>query len=332
MVKIYQEADADESNIKDKRIAILGYRRFAWAQSLCLRDGNYKVLIGEREGGENWDRAAKDGFEVVSYSEAVRQSNLILFLTDYEEQGDIFEQFVKPNLQEGDMLVFSSGFSIAYGQIIPPSNIDVVLIAPKAPSNALREFFKQGIGVPAFLAIEQDFSGNALQVALGYCKAIGCAKGGLIETTFLEEAETDLFGEQVVLTGGLVTLVRKAFKVLTDAGYPPEVAYFECAHEVMMVAQHIQEGGIRWALEACSPTAAFGGLRVGDRLINEQFEKEMVSILKEVQDGTFTGEWVTDYKNGFPRLNAMKRTAYAHPMEEVGRNMRKLLPWIVEKG
>ena len=306
-MKIYYDKDANLNHLKGKKIAIIGYGSQGHAQAQNLRDSGLNVLVSQRKGSENYQFALRDGFKPVTAEEASKQADLIQILTQDHVQAKLYEMDVKPNLQKGKTLLFSHGFNIHYGQIVPPKEIDVVMIAPKGPGHLVRREFLKGAGVPSLVAIYQDFSKKANQTALAYAKGIGATRAGVIETTFKEETETDLFGEQAVLCGGVTELIKAGFDTLVEAGYQPEIAYFECLHELKLIVDLIYEAGIPFMRYSVSDTAEYGDLTRGKRIITQETREEMKRILKEVQTGGFAKEWILENQAGRPMFNALRK-------------------------
>ena len=330
-MKIYYDKDANLSALKGKKIAIIGYGSQGHAQAQNLRDSGLNVIVAEMKGTENYQFALQDGFKPISASEASKQADLIQILTQDHVQAKLYEMDVKPNLQKGKTLLFSHGFNIHYGQIVPTKEIDVVMIAPKGPGHLVRREFQRGAGVPSLVAIYQDFSKKAKQTALAYAKGIGATRAGVIETTFKEETETDLFGEQAVLCGGVTELMKAGFDTLVEAGYQPEIAYFECLHELKLIVDLIYEGGIPFMRYSVSDTAEYGDLTRGKRIITSETREEMKQMLKEVQTGSFAKEWILENQVGRPMFNALRKKEAEHPVEEVGKKLRSMMGWLQEK-
>jgi ketol-acid reductoisomerase len=330
-MKIYYDKDANLSILKGKKIAIIGYGSQGHAQAQNLRDSGLNVVVAEIKGTENYQFALRDGFKPIGASEASKQVDLIQILTQDDVQSKLYEADVKPHLQKGKTLLFSHGFNIHYGQIVPPKEIDVVMIAPKGPGHLVRREFQKGAGVPSLVAIYQDFSKKAKQTALAYAKGIGATRAGVIETTFKEETETDLFGEQAVLCGGVTELIKAGFDTLVEAGYQPEIAYFECLHELKLIVDLIYEGGIPFMRYSVSDTAEYGDLTRGKRIITPETREEMKRMLKEVQTGSFAKEWILENRVGRPMFNALRKKEAEHPIEEVGKKLRSMMGWLQEK-
>jgi ketol-acid reductoisomerase len=330
-MKIYYDKDANLSSLKGKKIAIIGYGSQGHAQAQNLRDSGLNVIVAEMKGTENYQFALRDGFKPISASEASKQADLIQILTQDDVQAKLYEMDVKPNLPKGKTLLFSHGFNIHFGQIVPPKEIDVVMIAPKGPGHLVRREFQKGAGVPSLVAIYQDFSKKAKQTALAYAKGIGATRAGVIETTFKEETETDLFGEQAVLCGGVTELIKAGFDTLVEAGYQPEIAYFECLHELKLIVDLIYEGGIPFMRYSVSDTAEYGDLTRGKRIITSETREEMKRMLKEVQTGSFAKEWILENQVARPMFNALRKKEAEHPIEEVGKKLRSMMGWLQEK-
>lgn len=330
-MKIYYDKDANLSVLKGKKIAIIGYGSQGHAQAQNLRDSGLNVIVAEIKGTENYQFAIRDGFKPIGASEASKQADLIQILTQDDVQSRLYETEVKPHLQKSKTLLFSHGFNIHFGQIVPPKEIDVVMIAPKGPGHLVRREFQKGAGVPSLVAIYQDFSKKAKQTALAYAKGIGATRAGVIETTFKEETETDLFGEQAVLCGGVTELIKAGFDTLVEAGYQPEIAYFECLHELKLIVDLIYERGIPFMRYSVSDTAEYGDLTRGKRIITPETREEMKRMLKEVQSGSFAKEWILENQVGRPMFNALRRKEAEHPIEEVGKKLRAMMGWLQEK-
>jgi len=327
-MKIYKDEDADLSILKDKVIAVLGYGSQGHAHALNLRDSGLNVIVGVRKGGKSYEKAKAHGFEPLSIREACEKGDLIMILLPDQTQPQVYKEEIEPALKPGKMLLFAHGFNIHYNQIVPPKDVDVAMVAPKGPGHLVRREFEKGAGVPCLLAIHQDATGNAFAKALAYAKGIGGTRAGVIETTFKEETETDLFGEQVVLCGGVSALIKAGFETLVEAGYQPEVAYFECLHELKLIVDLIYEGGLSFMRYSISDTAEYGDLTRGPRIINEQVRAEMKKILKEIQSGEFAREWILENQAGRPVLNALRKKEREHLIEEVGKRLRAMMPWI----
>ena len=330
MAQIYYDADADLKALEGKTVSVIGYGSQGRGQSLCLRDSGIDVLIGARPG-QSFDRAQEDGFEVVSADEAARRGSVIQILAQDHLQAEIYENQVKPNLSPGDALLFSHGFNIHYGFIKPESDIDVLMVAPKGPGPFVRRQYEEGRGVPALLAIHQDATGNARQIGLAYAKGLGATRAAVYETTFREETETDLFGEQTVLCGGASELVRAGFETLVEAGYAPEMAYFECLHELKLIVDLMYEKGITGMRAAISDTAKWGDVTVGKRMITPATKVEMKKVLDEIQSGQFAREWMAENANGRPNFDEKLTAEKNHQIEIVGEKLRGDMSWMKDK-
>jgi len=328
MPKIYYDKDADLNVLKGKKIAIVGYGIQGRGQGLNLRDSGVDVIIAQRKGGKNYDQAIEDGFTPVTADEAAEQADIIQLLTQDHLQGEIYEKSIAPHMKPGKSLLFSHGFNIHFGYIKPPKEIDVFMVAPKGPGALVRTQFLEGGGVPCLVAIHQNASGKALELALAHAKAIGGTRAGVIETNFKEETETDLFGEQAVLCGGLSELIRAGYDTLVEAGYQPEMAYFECLHEVKLIVDAIFVAGISGMHRRVSDTAEYGDYSRGKRIIGEAARKEMKKILKEIQSGAFAREWIDENKKGRKHFDQLRKVCDDHPVEKVGADLRKMMQWI----
>lgn len=331
MAKIYYDKDADISLLSGKTIAIIGYGIQGRGQGLNLKDSGVKVVVGELKGTINYDKAVEDGFKPVSAAEASAKADIIQILTQDHIQADVYEKEIKPNLTKGKALVFSHGFNIHFGYIKPPKDVDVYMVAPKGPGSLVRSQYVEGKGVPCLVAVYQNATGNALKLALAHAKAIGGTRAGVIETTFKEETETDLFGEQCVLCGGVSELIKAGFDTLVKAGYQPEIAYFECLHELKLITDAINEAGISGMRRRVSDTAEYGDYTRGKRIITKETREEMARILKEVQSGKFAKEWIDENKNGRPNFNKFRKDEDAHLIETVGTKLRGMMGWISAK-
>ena len=327
MVKIYYDKDADLNLLKGKKIGIVGYGIQGRGQALNLRDSGLEVIVAQRTGGAHYDQAVADGFKPVTAEEAARSSDLIQILTQDNLQPQIYRESVAAHLKKGKSLVFSHGFNIHHKQIVPPKEIDVFMIAPKAPGSLLRQMYEEGKGVPSLVAVYQNPSGKALQFALAYAKGIGSTKAGVLETTFKEETETDNFGEQAVLCGGVSALVKAGFETLVEAGYQPELAYFECLHELKLIVDMIYNTGIQGMRYRVSDTAKYGDLTRGPRVVNDAVKKEMQKILKEIQTEKFAKEWISENEKGRPLFNKLLHQDDEHPIEKVGKQIRSMFAW-----
>ena len=327
MATIYYEKDADLSLLKGKTIGIVGYGSQGHAHALNLRDSGCNVVVASRPGGPGWKAAEADGFKVMSVADATKAADILTLLAPDTLQPEIYKESIEPNLTEGKTLMVAHGFNIHFFQVVPPANVDVSMVAPKSPGHIMRAIFKENAGPPAIVAVYQDVSGKAKQIALAYAKGIGCTRAGVIETTFAEETETDLFGEQTVLCGGVTSLIKAGFDTLVEAGYQPEIAYFECLNELKLIVDLIYQGGLKYMRYSVSDLAEFGDLTRGPRVINESVKEEMRKILKEVRDGSFAREWVTENQAGRPHFNSMKRSEEKELIEVVGEQLREMMPW-----
>jgi ketol-acid reductoisomerase len=329
--KIYYDSDADLSVLKNKTIAILGYGSQGHAQAQNLRDSGCTVIIGQRPGGPNYDLAKKHGFDPMPVEDATKKADIVNILLPDELQGDIYRQHIRPNLSPGNILMASHGFNFHFGQVEPPAGVDIMLVAPKGPGHLVRSEFEKGGGVPCLIALGPGAGEATLKAGLAYAKGIGGTRGGVIETTIAEETETDLFGEQVVLCGGVSELVKAGFEPLVEAGYQPEMAYFECMHELKLIVDLFYQGGLNYMRYSVSNTAEFGDYTRGPRIVTEQTKAEMKKILKEIQTGQFAREWILENKAGAPAFKATRRRERNHQIEDVGRRLRRLMSWINAK-
>ncbi len=323
MAKIYYEKDADLRLLSGKTIAIIGYGSQGHAHALNLRDSGQTVLVGLYRGSRSWAKAEAEGLTVLPVEEAAERGDLVMLLVPDQTQREVYERAIARALRSGKMLLFAHGFNIHYNQIVPPPDVDVAMVAPKGPGHRLRELFLEGQGVPALLAVHQNASGRAKELALAYAKGIGATRAGVIETTFREETETDLFGEQAVLCGGVTALIKAGFETLVEAGYQPEIAYFECLHELKLIVDLIYEGGLAYMRYSISDTAEYGDYTRGPRIINEQVRAEMRRILAEIQNGTFAREWILENQAGRPSFTAYRRQEAELLIERVGRTLRE---------
>lgn len=330
MARIYYDQDADLGVLKGKTVAIIGYGIQGRGQALNLRDSGVKVIVAQRLGGQNYDIAKQDGFAPVSASDAAKKADIILLLAQDTLQAQIYLESITPNLRPGKALGFSHGFAILYGLVKPPKDVDVVMVAPKGPGSLLRSQFLEGKGVPALLAVEQDASGKAKQIALGWAKGIGSTRAGVLETTFKEETETDNFGEQAVLCGGVSALIKTGFETLVEAGYQPELAYFECLHELKLITDMIYATGIQGMRKRVSDTAKWGDVSRGPRVIDAQVKETMRQLLREIQSGAFAKEWIAEHEAGRPNFTRLMRQDDQHLIEQTGAKLRAMMPWIGE--
>jgi ketol-acid reductoisomerase len=330
-LKIYYDQDADLQYLDGKTVAVIGYGSQGHAQSQNLRDSGVKVVVADIPGSENWKKAEEAQFQPLTADKAAREADIIQILVPDEKQAALYRESIAPNLRPGKALVFSHGFNIHFKQIVPPPDVDVFMVAPKGPGHLVRRMYEEGAGVPSLVAVEQDYSGQAFNLALAYAKGIGATRAGVIQTTFKEETETDLFGEQAVLCGGITELIRASFDTLVEAGYQPEIAYFECLHEMKLIVDLIYEGGISTMRYSISDTAEYGDLTRGKRIITEATREEMRKILKEIQDGVFAREWLLENQVGRPVYNALRRKEQNHLIETVGARLRGMMPWLKKK-
>jgi len=329
--KIYYDKDADLKILKKKTIAIVGYGSQGHAHARNLHDSGMKVMVGLRKESAFWKRAQKDGLKVMTVPEASKAADIIMILIPDDKQRAMYESDIKPHLKKGNAIAFGHGFNIHFGQVVPPNNVDVFMVAPKGPGHLVRRTYEQGAGVPCLLAIQQDVTKNAKKIALAYAKAIGGTRAGVLETTFKEETETDLFGEQAVLCGGVTELIRAGFDTLVEAGYSPDLAYFECLHELKLIVDLIYEGGIGNMRYSISTTAAYGDVTRGRRLITEDTRKEMKKILYEIQSGSFAREFILENQANRPVFNALLKRDSEHMIEQVGDRLRKMMPFVGKK-
>lgn len=328
MVKVYYEKDANMKVLKGKTIGVIGFGSQGHAQAQNMKDSGLNVIVSELPDTPNYKLAVKAGFKPMTAEELTKKADIIQILAPDESQAAIWHNCIKNNITKGKYLVFSHGFNIHYGRVAPPENINVYMVAPKGPGHLVRRQYTEGSGVPALIAVQQDPSGNSKEVALAHAMAIGASRAGVLETTFKEETETDLFGEQVVLCGGLTQLIMGGFETLVEAGYQPEIAYFECLHEVKLIVDLIYENGISNMRYSISDTAEFGDLTRGPRIITDETRKEMKKILGEIQDGSFATEWILENQAGRPKFNALRRIGKEHLIEEVGKKLRSMMKWL----
>jgi ketol-acid reductoisomerase len=331
MMTVYHDADADLTALAGKRVAILGYGSQGHAHALNLRDSGIDVRVGLRTDSASRPKAEKAGLRVVDTATAAREADIVMMLVPDEQGSEIYDRDVAPGLRGGKYLAFGHGFNIHYRKIVPPADVNVFMVAPKGPGHLVRSEYQKGRGVPCLLAVQQDPSGDTRRVGLAYAKAIGGTRAGVLETTFKEETETDLFGEQAVLCGGLTELIRAGYETLVAAGYSPEMAYFECLHEVKLIVDLIYEGGIANMRYSISNTAEYGDMTRGKRVIGEETRKAMKAILADIQSGKFADEWITEYRCGLPHFRELRKEAAKHPVEEVGAKLRGLMPWLASE-
>lgn len=328
MAELFYENDADLSIIQGRKVAVIGYGSQGHAHALSLRDSGVDVVVGLKEGSGSKAKAEEQGLKVLPVAEAAEWANVIMILTPDPLQAEIYEASIKDHLKEGDALFFGHGFNVRYGFIKPPANVDVALVAPKGPGHLVRRQYEEGRGVPCIAAVEQDYSGSAFALALSYAAGIGGTRAGVIKTTFTEETETDLFGEQAVLCGGASALVKAGFETLTEAGYQPEIAYFECLHELKLIVDLMYEGGLEKMRWSVSETAEWGDYITGPRVITDATKAEMKKVLEEIQSGKFAEEWMAEYKAGLPKYNEYKKADSEHLLETTGKKLRKLMSWV----
>lgn len=329
-VTIYYEKDANLADLKDKTLCVLGYGSQGRAHARNLHDSGLKVVVGLREGSSTFKQVEEDGLKALPLAEAVSGADLIAFLMPDPAQAEVYYQYVDGKMKKGCTLLFAHGFNVHYGQITPPDDVDVIMVAPKGPGKLVRDLYEDGQGVPCLIAIHQDVSGDAKKNGLAYALGIGGARAGVVETTFTEETETDLFGEQAVLCGGVSSLIKNGFETLVEAGYAPEMAYFECCHEMKLIVDLIYQGGLKKMRQFISDTAKWGDVTRGPRVVDEYAKEEMREILAEIQDGRFASEWVLENQAKRPRYNALLRREAEHPIEEVGDRLRGMMSWLKE--
>lgn len=328
MAKMYYEKDTDLNLLKGKKVAIIGYGSQGHAHALNLHESGIDVTVGLYNGSKSWAKAEAAGLKVATVADAAKAADFIMILLPDEKQGKIYNEEIAPNLEEGNSLVFAHGFNIHFAQIVPPSYVDVFMVAPKGPGHLVRRTYTEGAGVPCLIAIHQDASGKAKQNALAYANGIGGARAGILETTFKDETETDLFGEQAVLCGGCAELIKAGFETLVEAGYAPENAYFECMHEMKLIVDLFYQGGLSLMRYSVSDTAEYGDYQIGKRIITDETKKEMKKVLSEIQDGTFAKNWLLENQVGRPNFNATRRMEAEHPIEKVGKELRGMMSWI----
>lgn len=327
MATMYYEKDCNLDLLKDKTVAVVGYGSQGHAHALNLHDSGVKVIVGLYEGSKSAQKAKDAGLTVMNTADAVKQADIVMILVNDEKQPALYEKDIAPYLRAGMTLAFAHGFNIHYGQIVPPAEVNVIMVAPKGPGHTVRSQYLEGKGVPDLVAVEQDATGNALQLALAYAQGIGGARAGILQTTFREETETDLFGEQAVLCGGVSALMKAGFETLVEAGYQPENAYFECVHEMKLIIDLVVQGGLSMMRYSISDTAEYGDYTVGNRIITEETKKEMKKVLTEIQNGTFARNWLLENKANRPYFNATRRMEANHPVEKVGAELREKMSW-----
>ena len=325
--KIFYQEDCDLSFLEGQKIAIIGYGSQGHAHALNLKESGVDVIVGLYEGSKSWAKAEAQGLKVYTAAEAAKQADIIMILINDEKQAAMYKKDVEPNLEEGNMLMFAHGFAIHFGQIKPPANVDVTMIAPKGPGHTVRSEYQAGKGVPCLVAVQQDYTGKALDKALAYAAGIGGARAGVLETTFKVETETDLFGEQAVLCGGVTALMKAGFETLVEAGYAPENAYFECIHEMKLIVDLIYESGFQGMRYSISNTAEYGDYITGPKIVTDETKKAMKKILSDIQDGTFAKDWISENQTGCMHFGAMRRREAEHQLEAVGEELRKLYSW-----
>ena len=331
MVNVYYDQDADLSVISDKTIGIIGYGSQGHAHALNLKDNGQNVVVGLYPESRSRATAQDAGLEVADVPEVAQRADIIMMVIPDHIQGSVYREQIAPNIKPGSAFMVAHGFSIHYREIVPPDNVDVMMCAPKAPGHRMRELFQQGIGVPSLLAVHQDATGNAKDIGLAYCKGVGSTGAGVLETTIKDETESDLFGEQSILCGGVTALVNAAFETLVEAGYPQEIAYFECLHELKMIVDLMYQGGHNYMHFSVSDTAEYGSLSRRNRIIDEHVRENMRTVLREIQDGTFAREWISENDEGRPRFNPMREAAQNAPIENIGKQLRSMMPWLDPK-
>ena len=329
-MQVFYDRDADLGVLKNKKVAVLGYGSQGHAHANNLRDSGVDVIVGLKRSSSSWAKAEAAGLKVAETMDAAVSADIVMILLPDELQGEAYEKEIKPGLKDGNSLAFGHGFNIHFKRIVPPAGVNVFMVAPKGPGHLVRSEYQKGRGVPCLLAIHQDPSGNTKQIGLAYASAIGGARAAVIETTFKDETETDLFGEQSVLCGGLCALIQAGYETLVDAGYPPEMAYFECVHEVKLIVDLIYEGGLTNMRYSISNTAEYGDLTRGKRVIGPEVRQAMQQILKDIQSGKFAEEWINEYKCGMPHFTELRKEAANHPLEKVGDRLRAMMPWLAQ--
>ncbi len=328
MAKMYYNSDTDPEAIKQKRVAIIGYGSQGHAHALNLRDSGCDVIVGLYEGSPSWEKAEREGLTVRTVEAAAAEADVIMMLIPDQYHRQVYERDVRPGLAPGKLLMFAHGFAIHYSQVVPPKTIDVAMVAPKSPGHMMRRIYQEGAGVPALWAVYQDVTGEAEKLALSYANALGSTRAGVLRTTFAEETETDLFGEQAVLCGGITALIQAGFETLVAAGYQPELAYFECMHEMKLIVDLMYQGGMSYMRYSVSDTAEYGDYTAGPRIINDSVRATMRELLKNIQDGSFATRWILENRAGRPSFNAMRRAAREHQIEQVGKELRAMMSWL----
>lgn len=331
MAKMFYEKDTNLELLKGKKVAVIGYGSQGHAHALNLHESGVDVVVGLYEGSKSWDRVKEAGLEVATVANAVKSSDVVMMLVPDEKQAKLYKEEISQYLEVGNALVFAHGFNIHYGQIVPPAGVDVFMVAPKGPGHMVRRTYTEGSGVPCLIAVHQDATGLARELALAYSNGIGGARAGVLETTFKDETETDLFGEQAVLCGGCTALIKAGFETLVEAGYAPENAYFECLHEMKLIVDLMYQGGMAAMRYSISDTAEYGDYMIGNRIVTDETKKEMKKVLTEIQDGTFARNWLMENQVGRPQFNAMRRMESEHPIEKVGKELRDMMSWIDTK-
>ncbi len=327
-VKLYYDADADLGRLQGRTIAVIGYGSQGHAHSLNLKESGLDVVVGLYPGSKSWERAQEAGLKVATVAEAAQQADMIMVLVPDQVQKQVYEESIKPNLKPGKTLMFAHGFNIHFNQIVPPADVDVSMVAPKGPGHIVRRLYQEGIGTPALVAVQQDASGHAKDDALAYAKGIGATNAGVIETTFKDETESDLFGEQAVLCGGVSALIKAGFDTLVEAGYPPEIAYFECLHEMKLIVDLIWQGGLAYMRYSVSDTAEYGDYTAGPKVVDDHVKATMRQILKDIQDGTWARNWILENQAGRPNFYALRRQNAETQLETVGKKLRAMMPWM----
>lgn len=327
-MKIYYDSDASLEYLQNKNISVIGYGSQGHAHALNLKDSGLNVAVGLRKESSRWEKAEKTGLKVMTVDEAAEWGDVIMLLLPDQNQKEVYESQIKPHLKEGNTLAFAHGFNILYEQVVPPENVNVIMIAPKSPGHLVRRTFEQKSGVPCLIAVEQDYTGNAEEEALAWSKGLGGTRAGVIETNFKDETETDLFGEQALLCGGSEEFIKAGFETLVNGGYPPELAYFECMHELKLIVDLYYEGGISRMNYSVSDTAEYGGLTRGTKIITDETKKQMKNILTDIQNGKFAEEWIEENKKGQPKLKELRQKSEQHPIEKVGAKLRSMMSWL----